>query len=191
MPRGGSRVCASGVWLWLGSWAAPLSPVACVLQKKMDSREYPDAQGFAADIRLMFSNCYKYNPPDHEVVAMARKLQVTRALSAGRVLRGTDGISCSSGRDPRKDAGVSWTSSGQVARSLSTQHMCPDGGRVPARPPACSRGLGDKQELQAQVGAGSQQDREGQAGVRSAAASPTEGSGESLHWGGAASRAHQ
>lgn len=24
----------------------------------------------------MFSNCYKYNPPDHEVVAMARKLQV-------------------------------------------------------------------------------------------------------------------
>lgn len=50
-----------------------------VLQKKMDSREYPDAQGFAADIRLMFSNCYKYNPPDHEVVAMARKLQVTWA----------------------------------------------------------------------------------------------------------------
>lgn len=24
----------------------------------------------------MFSNCYKYNPPDHEVVLMARKLQV-------------------------------------------------------------------------------------------------------------------
>nr|XP_020667908.1 bromodomain-containing protein 3 [Pogona vitticeps] len=45
------------------------------VKKKMDSREYHDAQGFAADIRLMFSNCYKYNPPDHEVVAMARKLQ--------------------------------------------------------------------------------------------------------------------
>ncbi|XP_034520654.1 bromodomain-containing protein 3 isoform X2 [Ailuropoda melanoleuca] len=43
--------------------------------KKMDGREYADAQGFAADVRLMFSNCYKYNPPDHEVVAMARKLQ--------------------------------------------------------------------------------------------------------------------
>lgn len=42
----------------------------------MDSREYQDAQSFAADVRLMFSNCYKYNPPDHEVVAMARKLQV-------------------------------------------------------------------------------------------------------------------
>ncbi|XP_058842955.1 bromodomain-containing protein 3-like isoform X8 [Acipenser ruthenus] len=45
------------------------------VKKKMDGRDYQDAQGFAADIRLMFSNCYKYNPPDHEVVAMARKLQ--------------------------------------------------------------------------------------------------------------------
>lgn len=44
-------------------------------KRKMDEREYPDSQQFAADIRLMFSNCYKYNPPDHDVVAMARKLQ--------------------------------------------------------------------------------------------------------------------
>uniref|UniRef100_A0A087XX24 Bromodomain containing 3a n=1 Tax=Poecilia formosa TaxID=48698 RepID=A0A087XX24_POEFO len=45
------------------------------LQKKMDKGEYSDPQSFATDVRLMFSNCYKYNPPDHEVVAMARKLQ--------------------------------------------------------------------------------------------------------------------
>ncbi|XP_056587358.1 bromodomain-containing protein 3a isoform X2 [Triplophysa dalaica] len=45
------------------------------VKKKMDGREYQDAQSFATDVRLMFSNCYKYNPPDHEVVAMARKLQ--------------------------------------------------------------------------------------------------------------------
>ena len=42
----------------------------------MDRRDYREALQFAADIRLMFSNCYKYNPPDHDVVAMARKLQV-------------------------------------------------------------------------------------------------------------------
>ncbi|KAM9472792.1 bromodomain-containing protein 4-like isoform 4-T4 [Salvelinus alpinus] len=42
---------------------------------KLDNRQYRDAQEFAADVRLMFSNCYKYNPPDHEVVAMARRLQ--------------------------------------------------------------------------------------------------------------------
>ncbi|XP_040298527.1 bromodomain-containing protein 2 isoform X2 [Bufo bufo] len=45
------------------------------IKKKMENREFRDAQEFAADVRLMFSNCYKYNPPDHDVVAMARKLQ--------------------------------------------------------------------------------------------------------------------
>ncbi|XP_036795933.1 bromodomain-containing protein 4 isoform X7 [Oncorhynchus mykiss] len=45
------------------------------VKDKLDSRQYRDAQHFAADVRLMFSNCYKYNPPDHDVVNMARKLQ--------------------------------------------------------------------------------------------------------------------
>ncbi|XP_056315780.1 bromodomain testis-specific protein isoform X1 [Danio aesculapii] len=45
------------------------------IKKKMEAREYMDALQFAADMRLMFSNCYKYNPPGHEVVSMARKLQ--------------------------------------------------------------------------------------------------------------------
>ncbi|XP_057696370.1 bromodomain testis-specific protein isoform X2 [Corythoichthys intestinalis] len=45
------------------------------IKKKMEQREYAAAQDFAADVRLMFSNCYKYNPPAHEVVYMARKLQ--------------------------------------------------------------------------------------------------------------------
>uniref|UniRef100_A0A4W6D0A2 Bromodomain-containing protein 2 n=1 Tax=Lates calcarifer TaxID=8187 RepID=A0A4W6D0A2_LATCA len=45
------------------------------IRKKMDQRDYANAKEFAADVRLMFSNCYKYNPPSHEVVYMARKLQ--------------------------------------------------------------------------------------------------------------------
>ncbi|XP_072531585.1 bromodomain-containing protein 2a isoform X2 [Salminus brasiliensis] len=45
------------------------------IKNKMEQREYIEALQFAADIRLMFSNCYKYNPPDHDVVSMARKLQ--------------------------------------------------------------------------------------------------------------------
>jgi len=40
----------------------------------MDSREYRTCAEFAADVRLIFTNCYKYNPPDRDVVAMARKL---------------------------------------------------------------------------------------------------------------------
>uniref|UniRef100_A0A8C9D2T3 Bromodomain testis-specific protein n=1 Tax=Panthera leo TaxID=9689 RepID=A0A8C9D2T3_PANLE len=45
------------------------------IKGKMDNQEYKDAYEFAADVRLMFMNCYKYNPPDHEVVTMARTLQ--------------------------------------------------------------------------------------------------------------------
>ncbi|KAK7940460.1 hypothetical protein WMY93_003786 [Mugilogobius chulae] len=45
------------------------------IKAKLENRQYRDPQEYAADVRLMFSNCYKYNPPDHEVVAMARKLQ--------------------------------------------------------------------------------------------------------------------
>ncbi|KAK9498339.1 hypothetical protein O3M35_002994 [Rhynocoris fuscipes] len=45
------------------------------VKQKMDNREYKTASEFAADVRLIFTNCYKYNPPDHDVVAMGRKLQ--------------------------------------------------------------------------------------------------------------------
>ncbi|XP_040573332.1 bromodomain-containing protein 2 isoform X1 [Lepeophtheirus salmonis] len=45
------------------------------IKNKMDNRSYNSAQEFAADVRLIFTNCFKYNPPEHEVVAMARKLQ--------------------------------------------------------------------------------------------------------------------
>ncbi|XP_050162539.1 bromodomain testis-specific protein [Myiozetetes cayanensis] len=45
------------------------------IKKKMDNFEYNDIQEFATDVRLMFMSCYKHNSPDHEIVAMARKLQ--------------------------------------------------------------------------------------------------------------------
>merc|ERR1711981_1084395 len=41
----------------------------------METRGYPSHLDFANDMRLVFTNCYKYNPPEHEVVGMARKLQ--------------------------------------------------------------------------------------------------------------------
>lgn len=45
------------------------------VKSKMDAREYKTSKEFADDVRLIFTNCYKYNPPDHDVVAMAKKLQ--------------------------------------------------------------------------------------------------------------------
>ncbi|KAM8871727.1 bromodomain-containing protein 3-like [Synchiropus picturatus] len=45
------------------------------VKKKISRGEYQDSQAFATDVRLIFSNCYKYNPPSHEVVSMAKRLQ--------------------------------------------------------------------------------------------------------------------
>ena len=45
------------------------------MKTKMENRDYNSHLDFANDMRLVFTNCYKYNPPDHEIVAMARKLQ--------------------------------------------------------------------------------------------------------------------
>ncbi|RWS04078.1 bromodomain-containing protein 3-like isoform X2, partial [Dinothrombium tinctorium] len=47
------------------------------VKQKMDNREYRKPEDFAADVRLIFTNCYKYNPEDHEIVAMAKKLQAS------------------------------------------------------------------------------------------------------------------
>ncbi|XP_078502441.1 bromodomain testis-specific protein isoform X3 [Lissotriton helveticus] len=45
------------------------------IKEKMENGKYQDAQEFAADMRLMFMNCYRYNSADQNIVFMARKLQ--------------------------------------------------------------------------------------------------------------------
>ncbi|XP_069676900.1 homeotic protein female sterile isoform X3 [Periplaneta americana] len=70
------------------------------VKQKMDSREYKTAGEFAADVRLIFTNCYKYNPPDHDVVAMARKLQDVFEMRYAKIpdepVSGTVGVEKSS-----------------------------------------------------------------------------------------------
>merc|ERR1712136_435468 len=44
------------------------------MRKKMENRDYNTTEEFAIDMRLIVTNCYKYNPPDHDVVGMAKKL---------------------------------------------------------------------------------------------------------------------
>ena len=50
--------------------------LTCLSQKKLEDREYHSATEFATDVRLMFTNCYTYNPPEHDVVKMCMKVQV-------------------------------------------------------------------------------------------------------------------
>ena len=56
---------------------SPSLPSGVLLQKRLEDHEYADPDEFAMDMRLMFTNCYKYNPPEHDVVKMGRKLQVS------------------------------------------------------------------------------------------------------------------
>ncbi|CAF1558504.1 unnamed protein product, partial [Rotaria sordida] len=43
--------------------------------KKLENREYASPDEFAADVRLIFSNCYLYNGPNTDVVAMCKKVE--------------------------------------------------------------------------------------------------------------------
>ncbi|XP_045467510.1 bromodomain-containing protein 3-like isoform X2 [Harmonia axyridis] len=81
------------------------------VKQKMDNREYRTAQEFAGDIRLIFTNCYKYNPEDHDVVAMAKVLQEifeTRFAKVpdepiGRMSTKSESSSSGSGSDSSSD----------------------------------------------------------------------------------------
>ncbi|KAI5634984.1 bromodomain-containing protein [Phthorimaea operculella] len=55
------------------------------VKQKMDSRAYKTAAEFAEDVRLIFTNCYKYNPPDHDVVVMGRKLQAVFEMRYAKI----------------------------------------------------------------------------------------------------------
>ena len=50
------------------------------LQTKIEKGEYTSEQEFAGDVRLIFSNCYRYNPPGHDVVLMAKELEVRKLV---------------------------------------------------------------------------------------------------------------
>ena len=46
-------------------------------QAKLESQKYQTSAEFAEDMRLICSNCYRYNPPDSGIIQLARKLQVS------------------------------------------------------------------------------------------------------------------
>ena len=46
------------------------------VKKKLEAREYTSVNEFAEDMRLIFHNCYQYNPSDNPIHQMAQKLHV-------------------------------------------------------------------------------------------------------------------
>lgn len=45
------------------------------MRSKLQAFEYANAGEFAEDMRLIFSNCYRYNPPGSDVFEAGKKLQ--------------------------------------------------------------------------------------------------------------------
>lgn len=45
------------------------------IRKKIDTGAYSRVDQFESDVRLVFSNCYTYNPPESDVCKMARELE--------------------------------------------------------------------------------------------------------------------
>ena len=46
------------------------------IKKQLEADHYEDHKEIFADVKLMFENCYLYNPPGHDVVKMAKKAEV-------------------------------------------------------------------------------------------------------------------
>ena len=45
------------------------------IERKIQTNEYLDVEGFIADIELMLQNCFTYNPPNHPVHIMGRSVE--------------------------------------------------------------------------------------------------------------------
>ncbi|XP_035705424.1 bromodomain-containing protein 3 isoform X3 [Folsomia candida] len=91
------------------------------VKTKMDARDYKSCAEFAGDVRLIFTNCYKYNPPDHDVVQMARKLQDVFEMKFAKIpddpqLHSSDGSD--SGESDGESAQVSDDSEEERERKL-------------------------------------------------------------------------
>lgn len=66
------------------------------IRRKLDHREYVNAEQFEQDVRLVFSNCFTYNAPDTDIVQMAKALEsIFEAKWAQRPIR-TPNVSSSS-----------------------------------------------------------------------------------------------
>ncbi|RZF48150.1 hypothetical protein LSTR_LSTR009839 [Laodelphax striatellus] len=87
------------------------------VKQKMDNREYRTASEFAADVRLIFTNCYKYNPPDHDIVGMGHKLQDVFETRFAKVPDDPPGSMAGPGPMDRSSSGTSGSSSNSSSDS--------------------------------------------------------------------------
>ena len=83
------------------------------IKRKMDSREYQASTMFEYDVLTIFKNCYKYNPPEHDVVGMARRLEEVFRAKMARIPKDAD------------DSMIPAMSGGSHSSSHSSSHIGP------------------------------------------------------------------
>lgn len=59
-------------------------------KEKLERGEYANADEFANNVRLTFTNTYRYNPPDHDVVKMAKQVEEIFEDRFAKIPRDTD-----------------------------------------------------------------------------------------------------
>ena len=62
------------IFLMFNAWAR----VARTVAETLDAMKYHDAGAFVADVRLIFDNARRYNPPKHPIHVAACKLSKVR-----------------------------------------------------------------------------------------------------------------
>ena len=98
------------------------------VKKKMDNREYTNPADFESDVLLIFHNCYKYNPPEHDVVTMAKKLEEVFRTKMSRMPKDAPAPSPAVGSHKAAGSGSAGVSRLQPAPAAANNDDEDDGG---------------------------------------------------------------
>jgi hypothetical protein len=97
------------------------------VKRKYDNREYSTPSEFAEDVRLVFTNCYRYNAVESDVVMMARKLQDLFEIRYARMpeesLASSTDLSAQRQQDTVSESSSETGASGAVSESLRERRL--------------------------------------------------------------------
>lgn len=96
------------------------------VKRNLEAGYYDTADAFARDVRLVFSNCYNYNPPGSDVVKMANSTSQVFEMQFAALKSGTSLASVKTTSRRRVDSsssGSSSDSSDDDATAMQVQHL--------------------------------------------------------------------
>jgi len=93
------------------------------VKKKLESREYCNGTEFAEDVRIIFTNCYRYNSSDSDVVMMARKLQDVFEMKFAKMPEDTGPALSDDGQDFESEDDVTSSDDSEVEREQKLRDL--------------------------------------------------------------------